>query len=61
MKLDTTNRYIAHINPQAAGYKNSEVEPLYQAIVDRFHAMPASSRSALLPTRRWKRTIGDRA
>jgi macrolide transport system ATP-binding/permease protein len=40
MKLDVTNRYIAHINPQAAGYKNTEVEPLYQAIVDRFHAIP---------------------
>src|SRR5262249_46779477 len=40
MKLDTTNRYIAHINPQAAGYKNTEVEPLYQSIVDRFHAIP---------------------
>ena len=37
MKLDTTNRYIAHINPQAAGYKNTEVELLYQSIVDRFH------------------------
>ncbi len=35
-----TNRYIAHINPQAAGYKNTEVEPLYQTIVDRFHAIP---------------------
>ncbi len=40
MKLDATNRYIAHINPQAAGYKNTEVEPLYQAIEDRFHAIP---------------------
>jgi macrolide transport system ATP-binding/permease protein len=40
MKLDTTNRYIAHINPQAAGYKNTEVEPLYQTIVDRFHSLP---------------------
>jgi predicted permease len=40
MKLDATNRYIAHINPQAAGYKNTEVEPLYQSIVDRFHAVP---------------------
>src|ERR1700678_3739556 len=40
MKLDATNRYIAHINPQAAGYKNTEVEPLYQTIVDRFHGMP---------------------
>jgi hypothetical protein len=28
MKLDATNRYIAHINPQAPGYKNTEVEPL---------------------------------
>ncbi len=40
MKLDATNRYIVHINPQAAGYKNTEVEPLYQTIVDRFHAIP---------------------
>jgi predicted permease len=40
MKLDTRNRYIAHINPQAAGYKNTEVEPLYQTIVDRFHDIP---------------------
>ena len=40
MKLDTTNRYIAHINPQAAGYKNTEVELLYQTVVDRFHALP---------------------
>ena len=40
MKLDATNRYIAHINPQAAGYKNTEVEPLYQNIEDRFHAIP---------------------
>ncbi|WP_446742700.1 ABC transporter permease [Silvibacterium acidisoli] len=40
MKLDTRNRYIAHINPQAAGYKNTEVEILYQTIVDRFHGLP---------------------
>jgi macrolide transport system ATP-binding/permease protein len=40
MKLDTTNRYIAHINPQAAAYKNTEVETLYQTIVDRFHDIP---------------------
>jgi macrolide transport system ATP-binding/permease protein len=40
MKLDARNRYIAHINPQAAGYKNTEVEPLYQVIVDRFHDIP---------------------
>jgi macrolide transport system ATP-binding/permease protein len=40
MKLDPTNRYIAHINPQAAGYKNTELEPLYRTVVDRFHAIP---------------------
>jgi predicted permease len=40
MKLDARNRYIAHINPQAAGYKNTEVEPLYRVIVDRFHELP---------------------
>ena len=40
MNLDTTNRYIVHINPQGAGYKTTEVELLYQTIVDRFHAIP---------------------
>jgi macrolide transport system ATP-binding/permease protein len=40
MKLEAMNRYIVHINPQAAGYKSTEVEPLYQTIVDRFHAIP---------------------
>lgn len=47
MKLDATNRYIAHLNPQAAGYKNTEVEPLYQTIIDRFHAMPGVVHVAL--------------
>ena len=47
MKLDATNRYIAHINPQAAGYKNTEVEPLYQTIVDRFHALPGVEKVGL--------------
>jgi predicted permease len=41
MKLDTTHRSIVHINPQGAGYKTSEVEPLYQAIVDRLHSVPS--------------------
>lgn len=40
MKLDATNRYIVHINPQAAGYKTTEVEALYRTIEDRFHALP---------------------
>jgi macrolide transport system ATP-binding/permease protein len=40
MKLDSKNRYIVHINPQAAGYKPSEVEALYRAMEERFHALP---------------------
>ncbi len=47
MRLDATNRYIAHINPQAAGYENTKVEPLYQTIEDRFHAIPGVLRVAL--------------
>ena len=40
MKLDATNRYIIHINPQAAGYATTQVETLYRTIEDRFHALP---------------------
>jgi predicted permease len=40
LKLDAKNRYIVHINPQAAGYLPSQVAPLYQAFEDRFHAIP---------------------
>ena len=40
LKLNTTNRYIIHFNPQAAGYAPSQVEPLYRTIEDRFHAIP---------------------
>jgi len=40
MRLDATNRYIIHINPQAAGYKTTEVEALYRTVEDRFHALP---------------------
>ena len=40
MKLDATNRYIIHINPQAAGYATTQVEPLYRIIEERFHALP---------------------
>jgi len=40
MKLDSANRYIVHINPQAAGYKESQVGDLYRTMEDRFHAIP---------------------
>ena len=40
LKLDSKNRYIVHINPQAAGYLPSQLAPLYQAFEDRFHSVP---------------------
>jgi predicted permease len=40
LKLDSRNRYIVHINPQAAGYSQTQLEPLYRLIEDRFHALP---------------------
>jgi predicted permease len=40
MKLNATNRYIIHINPQSAGYATTQVEALYRTIEERFHALP---------------------
>jgi len=40
LKLDATNRYIIHINPQAAGYATTQVEALYRTIEERFHSLP---------------------
>ena len=40
LKLDSTNRYIIHFNPQAAGYATTQVEALYRTIEDRFHSLP---------------------
>ncbi len=40
LKLETKNRYIVHINPQAAGYSGAQVEALYRTMEERFHALP---------------------
>jgi predicted permease len=40
MKLESKNRYIVHINPQAAGYSQTQLEALYRTMVERFHALP---------------------
>ena len=40
LKLDSTNRYIVHFNPQAAGYSPAQVEALYRIIEERFHTIP---------------------
>jgi predicted permease len=46
MKLQSQNRYIVHINPQAAGYTQTQVEALYRTIEERFHALPGVVRVA---------------
>jgi macrolide transport system ATP-binding/permease protein len=40
LKLESTNRYIVHFNPQAAGYSQRQVGDLYRSIEERFHAVP---------------------
>jgi macrolide transport system ATP-binding/permease protein len=40
LKLDAKNRYIVHISPQTAGYTQSQLEPMYRSMEDRFHALP---------------------
>jgi macrolide transport system ATP-binding/permease protein len=39
LKLDARNRYIVHINPQAAGYSQTQLEALYRTMEERFHAL----------------------
>jgi predicted permease len=39
LKLDTRNRYIVHVNPQEK-YSAVQIETLYRAMEDRFHALP---------------------
>jgi len=40
LKLDSKNRYMIHINPQAAGYSQTQLEALYRTMEERFHALP---------------------
>jgi hypothetical protein len=40
MKLDAKNRYMVHINPQAAGYTQTQLEALYRTMEERFHVLP---------------------
>lgn len=44
MKLESTNRYIVHMNPQAAGYSQRQLGELYRSIEDQFHAIPGVER-----------------
>ena len=40
LHLDPLNRYIVHINPQTAGYMQTQLADLYRTIEERFHALP---------------------
>lgn len=40
LELDSTNRYVVHINPQAAGISQRDLGQLYRSIEDLFHAIP---------------------
>jgi predicted permease len=40
LKLAAKDRYIVHINPQAAGYTPMQVEALYRTMEQQFHALP---------------------
>jgi macrolide transport system ATP-binding/permease protein len=40
LKLDAKDRYVVHINPQAAGYSQTQLEALYRIMEGRFHSLP---------------------
>jgi len=40
LHLDSNNRYIVHINPQAAGYVQTQLEALYRTMETQFHMLP---------------------
>lgn len=40
LRLESKNRYIVHINPQAAGYSQTQLASLYRTIEERFHTIP---------------------
>ena len=42
MKLESKNRYIVHINAQAAGYKDEQVNAFYRILEERFHEIPGA-------------------
>lgn len=47
LKLDSRNRYVVHINPQAAGYSQTQLGDLYRAIEDQFHQIPGVEKVGL--------------
>jgi macrolide transport system ATP-binding/permease protein len=40
LKIDSKNRYMIHMNPQTAGYAQTQLEALYRTMEQRFQALP---------------------
>lgn len=40
LRLESNNRYIVHLSPQAAGYSQTQLKLLYRTMEERFHAIP---------------------
>jgi macrolide transport system ATP-binding/permease protein len=56
LRLNSTNRYIVHINPQSAGYLPSQLATLYRDIEQRFHTIPGVAKvgiSTYTPMELW--------
>jgi predicted permease len=47
LNLESTNRYVVHFNPQAAGYSQRQVGDLYRSIEEQFHAIPGIEKVGL--------------
>ncbi len=45
--LQTENRYVAHISPEDAGYKQDELQPLFDEILARLGALPGVQRASI--------------
>ncbi len=63
LKLDATNRYIVHINPQAAGYSQTQLETLYRTMEERFHSVPGVIKVGIsnytpMEDNNWSNSIG---
>ncbi|MCU1323949.1 MAG: permease [Acidobacteriaceae bacterium] len=45
--VETENRIVMHISPENAGFKPEQLQPLYEQIEQKFHALPGVERVSL--------------
>ena len=63
LKLVSKNRYMVHINPQAAGYSQTQLEALYRSMEERLHAVPGVMKVGIsnytpMEDNNWSNSIG---